>query len=127
MGTVNPALSLQMPSVGGEFERVEIFRGDLDEDDVQIDIKFVGLCHTDVHQAMEGLGRGHFPMVPGHEIAGVVSAIGSGVTGFSIGDQVGVGCFVDSCGQCEACRGGEEQFCAKGPARPITASITTGT
>ena len=115
MSAVNPSVALQMPSAGGEFERVEISRRDLDEADVQIEIKFVGLCHTDVHQAMEGLGRGLFPMVPGHEIAGVVSAIGPGVTRFSVGDQVGVGCFVDSCGQCEACRDGEEQFCAKGP------------
>jgi uncharacterized zinc-type alcohol dehydrogenase-like protein len=54
-------------------------------------------------------------MVPGHEIAGVVSAVGSGVAKFSVGDRVGVGCFVDSCGECEACRDGEEQFCVKGP------------
>lgn len=112
---MNSVLALQMPSVGGEFERVVISRRDLEEHDVRIDIAFVGICHTDVHQAMEGLGRGLFPMVPGHEIAGVVSAIGPGVTKFSVGDQVGVGCFIDSCGDCEACRSGEEQFCARGP------------
>jgi len=115
LSSVKGVVALQMPSVGGVFERVAISRRELGECDVLIDIKYVGICHTDVHQAMEGLGRSLFPMVPGHEIAGVVSAIGPGVNKFSVGDQVGVGCFVDSCGQCEACKTGEEQFCAKGP------------
>jgi uncharacterized zinc-type alcohol dehydrogenase-like protein len=104
-----------MPSVGGKFQFTTLERREVGEHDVQIDIKFAGICHTDIHQAKEGLGRDAFPMVPGHEIAGTVSAIGSGVTRFAIGDRVGVGCFVDSCNNCDACREGEEQFCEKGP------------
>jgi alcohol dehydrogenase (NADP+) len=72
-------------------------------DDVVIDIKFCGVCHSDIHQARDGWGGAIFPMVPGHEIAGVVSAVGAGVTRFTVGDRVGVGCFVDggaSIGKC---------------------------
>jgi uncharacterized zinc-type alcohol dehydrogenase-like protein len=70
------------------------------EDDVSIDIKFCGVCHSDIHQARDEWGGATFPMVPGHEVAGVVSAVGSKVTKFKVGDHVGVGCFVDSCTQC---------------------------
>jgi len=107
--------ALAMPSVGSAFERTTIERRSLRSMDVQIEIRYAGICHTDFHQAMEGKGRNLFPMVPGHEIAGVVTAVGAGVTAFTVGDHVGVGCFVDSCGQCAACRDGDEQFCAAGP------------
>ncbi len=79
--------------------------------DVAIDIKFCGICHTDIHQARDEWGGGLFPMVPGHEIAGVVSAVGSKVTKFKPGQQVGIGCFVDSCRTCVECRKGLEQYC----------------
>ncbi|MFB9240818.1 NAD(P)-dependent alcohol dehydrogenase [Massilia antarctica] len=69
-------------------------------DDVAIDIKFCGVCHSDIHQARDEWGGATFPMVPGHEIAGVVTAIGANVTKFKVGDHVGVGCFVDSCTKC---------------------------
>ena len=82
------------------------------EHDVVIDIRFCGICHSDIHQARDEWGGSTFPMVPGHEIAGVVSAVGSGVTKFRKGEPVGVGCFVDSCRECAECRRGEEQFCA---------------
>lgn len=69
-------------------------------DDVSISIKYCGICHSDIHQARAEWGAGIFPMVPGHEIAGVVTAVGEQVTKFKVGDHVGVGCFVDSCTQC---------------------------
>jgi uncharacterized zinc-type alcohol dehydrogenase-like protein len=105
---------LSAPSAGASFQRTTIDRRDLRDDDVQIEIAYCGICHSDVHQARDEWGGAIFPMVPGHEIAGVVSAVGPGVERFSVGDRVGVGCMVDSCGECEYCLAGEEQFCVKG-------------
>ena len=102
------------PAAGAPFERGTIERRELGEHDVLIDIKFAGICHSDIHQAREEWGEAIFPMVPGHEIAGIVAAVGSGVTKFAVGDRVGVGCFVDSCRECENCLAGEEQYCLKG-------------
>lgn len=82
--------------------------------DVVIDIHFCGICHSDIHQARDEWGGSQFPMVPGHEIAGVVRAVGAKVTKYKVGDQVGVGCFVDSCRECENCQAGLEQYCLKG-------------
>jgi uncharacterized zinc-type alcohol dehydrogenase-like protein len=82
--------------------------------DVLIDILYCGVCHSDIHQARNEWGDSIYPMVPGHEIIGVISQIGSGVNRWKVGDTVGVGCFVDSCRQCEACEAGEEQFCNRG-------------
>jgi len=82
--------------------------------DVAIAIKFCGICHTDVHQARDEWGGAEFPMVPGHEIAGVVVAVGAHVAKFKPGDHVGVGCLVDSCRQCESCRADLEQYCLDG-------------
>jgi uncharacterized zinc-type alcohol dehydrogenase-like protein len=84
------------------------------EHDVLIDIEYCGVCHSDIHQARNEWGGSIFPMVPGHEIVGKVSKIGSSVKKFKVGDAVGVGCFVDSCGDCESCHDGLEQYCAKG-------------
>jgi alcohol dehydrogenase (NADP+) len=84
------------------------------EHDVAIDIKFCGICHSDIHQARDEWGGSIFPMVPGHEIAGVVTAVGSKVVKFAVGDKVGVGCLVDSCRKCEQCRKGLEQYCSTG-------------
>ena len=89
-------------------------RRDLKEQDVKIEIKFCGICHSDVHQARDEWFAGIFPMVPGHEIAGVVTAVGSGVTKYKVGDHVGVGCFVDSCRQCHECVEGENNYCLVG-------------
>ncbi|NEB04227.1 NAD(P)-dependent alcohol dehydrogenase [Streptomyces sp. SID13726] len=102
------------PAAKARLERTTIERREVGEFDVLIDIKFVGICHTDIHQAREGWGEASFPMVPGHEIAGVVSEVGSGVTKFAVGDRVGVGCLVDSCRECENCKVGLEQHCAQG-------------
>lgn len=92
----------------------EFDRRELGTNDVQLDIAYAGICHSDIHQAREEWGPAIFPMVPGHEIAGFVTAIGSGVTKFKVGDKIGVGVFVDSCRKCEACKNGLQQYCAEG-------------
>ncbi len=95
--------------------------------DVAIDIKFCGICHSDIHQARDEWGGASFPMVPGHEIAGVVSAVGSNVTKFRVGDHVGVGCFVDSCRTCPECQAGIEQYCATRPVFTYNSAESDGT
>ena len=82
--------------------------------DVAIDIKFAGICHSDIHQVREEWAPGCFPMVPGHEITGVVSSVGEAVTKFKVGDRVGVGCMVDSCRTCGCCKAGQENYCQNG-------------
>jgi uncharacterized zinc-type alcohol dehydrogenase-like protein len=89
-------------------------RRDPRDHDVVIDIKYCGICHSDIHQVSDGWGGSTFPMVPGHEIVGVVSKVGSKSTRFKTGDRVGVGCFVDSCRKCNPCREGLEQYCLEG-------------
>ena len=84
-------------------------------DDVAIDIDYCGVCHTDIHFAQNDWGMTQYPVVPGHEIVGRVSAVGDAVTGFRPGDVVGVGCMVDACRQCEPCQEGLEQYCIEGP------------
>jgi uncharacterized zinc-type alcohol dehydrogenase-like protein len=107
------ALSAKAPLAPFEFERREPR-----EHDVVIDIRYCGICHSDIHQARNEWSDYQeeciFPMVPGHEIAGVVSALGSKVTKYRVGDKVGVGCFVDSCRNCPECRQGLEQYCTVG-------------
>ncbi|GAA3274321.1 NAD(P)-dependent alcohol dehydrogenase [Dactylosporangium vinaceum] len=82
--------------------------------DVRIDIRFAGICHSDIHTVRDEWGPANYPVVPGHEITGVVAAVGSAVTRFAVGDRVGVGCLVDSCGECASCVRGEEQYCRNG-------------
>lgn len=89
-------------------------RRDLLEDDVLIDILYCGICHSDIHMAHNDWGGAQYPFVPGHEIIGRVREVGSKVTGFSVGDAVGVGCLVDSCQHCDSCRDGYEQYCENG-------------
>ncbi|NLU85160.1 NAD(P)-dependent alcohol dehydrogenase [Rhodococcus sp. HNM0569] len=96
------------------FEKSTLARRELGPRDVLIDVAFAGICHSDIHTARGEWGRTHYPLVPGHEIAGVVAAVGADVTAFAVGDRVGVGCFVDSCGKCDACVADEEQYCAEG-------------
>ncbi len=84
--------------------------------DVQLDVLFCGLCHSDIHQVRSEWGKASFPMVPGHEIVGRVTAIGTEVTRFAIGDTAGIGCLVDSCRSCRYCGEDHEQFCEKGAA-----------
>ncbi|MEY2847634.1 MAG: hypothetical protein RI885_299 [Actinomycetota bacterium] len=112
MPTTVPALAA--PASGQPLERTTVERRDARAHDVVIDIRFAGICHSDIHQARDEWAEGIFPMVPGHEIAGIVSAVGEGVTKYAVGDRVGVGCFVDSCRECENCLAGEEQYCLRG-------------
>ncbi len=86
-------------------------RRPLGDNDILIDIKFSGICHSDIHTIKGHWGTQQYPQVPGHEIAGIVSAVGKNVTQFKIGDQAGVGCMVNSCMKCESCKNGEEQHC----------------
>ncbi|WP_298802679.1 NAD(P)-dependent alcohol dehydrogenase [uncultured Pseudokineococcus sp.] len=99
---------------GEPFQATTIERRDVGPAEVLIDVKYAGICHSDIHTARGEWGETLFPLVPGHEIAGVVSEVGADVTKYSVGDRVGVGCFVDSCRECENCRAGEEQYCLKG-------------
>jgi uncharacterized zinc-type alcohol dehydrogenase-like protein len=105
------ALKARDPLGPFSFERREPM-----EHDVAIDIKYCGICHSDIHQARDEWSdyqeESIFPMVPGHEIGGVVTAVGNGVTKFKVGDKVGVGCYVDSCRTCPECREGLEQYCS---------------
>ncbi|MCY0920379.1 MULTISPECIES: NAD(P)-dependent alcohol dehydrogenase [unclassified Streptomyces] len=112
--SVTQVAAYAAPAAKAPLERTTIPRRPVGEHDVLIDIKFAGICHSDIHQATDGWGEGIFPMVPGHEIAGVVTEVGTGVTKFAVGDRVGVGCFVDSCRECEQCLAGFEQYCLKG-------------
>jgi uncharacterized zinc-type alcohol dehydrogenase-like protein len=82
--------------------------------DVQIEILYSGVCHSDIHQARSEWGPSLYPLVPGHEIVGRVTAVGADVTGFKVGDLAGVGCMVDSCLHCESCVEGLEQYCENG-------------
>jgi uncharacterized zinc-type alcohol dehydrogenase-like protein len=82
-------------------------------DDVVVRIHYCGICHSDIHTARGEWGPTHYPCVPGHEIVGRVLKVGKKVKRFKVGDAVGVGCFVDSCGKCQNCRNHEEQFCEK--------------
>lgn len=91
------------------FERREV-----GEHDVQFDILYCGVCHSDLHQIKNDWFPGMFPMVPGHEIVGKVAKVGSAVTRYKVGDWVGVGCLVDSCRTCDECKQGLENYCANG-------------
>ncbi len=95
-------------------KRMDFERKAPKEDEVHIDILYCGVCHSDLHQVKNNWGNTLYPCVPGHEIVGKIIAAGSGVTKFKVGDIVGVGCMIDSCGQCEPCHHGEENYC-QGP------------
>ncbi|MEU7282649.1 NAD(P)-dependent alcohol dehydrogenase [Streptomyces sp. NPDC045431] len=111
---MNTVAAYAAPAANAPLERTTVPRRPVGEHDVLIEIKYAGICHSDIHQARDGWGEGIFPMVPGHEIAGVVTETGPGVTRFAVGDRVGVGCFVDSCRTCSFCRQGLEQYCTEG-------------
>jgi uncharacterized zinc-type alcohol dehydrogenase-like protein len=95
-------------------EPFEFNRRELGAKDVALDISYAGICHSDIHQVAEEWGPAIFPMVPGHEIAGIVTAIGSAVSKFAVGDKIGVGVFVDSCRTCTSCVRGLQQYCVEG-------------
>lgn len=108
-------------------EKVTIERRELGPNDVLIEVKFAGICHSDIHTARNEWGGTTYPVVPGHEIAGIVSEVGSDVSKHKVGDRVGVGCFVDSCGECEACLAEEEQYCSKGVTATYNSKQADGT
>ncbi|MEV0000026.1 NAD(P)-dependent alcohol dehydrogenase [Streptomyces sp. NPDC048370] len=112
--TAGTVAAYAAPAANAPLERTTVPRRPVGEHDVLIEIKYAGICHSDIHQARDGWGEGIFPMVPGHEIAGIVTEVGSGVTRHQVGDRVGVGCFVDSCRECEYCLKGLEQYCSGG-------------
>lgn len=116
------AFSSKEPLTPFSFERREPR-----EKDVVIDIKFCGICHSDIHMAKGEWGNSLYPMVPGHEIAGVVRSVGSKVTKFKAGDAVGVGCFVDSCRHCAHCKRDLDQYCLEGVTLTYSALEKDGT
>ena len=99
-----------------KFEPFEFVRREVGPSDIQIDIQYCGICHSDIHQAKDewhDLMPAMYPMVPGHEIVGRVSRVGSNVSKFQVGDIAGIGCFIDSCRECPSCKAGIEQYCLK--------------
>jgi alcohol dehydrogenase (NADP+) len=111
MFTVN---AYAAPSATGELVRTTIERRAVGPHDVLIEIKYAGVCHSDIHTVRGDWGPQSYPLAPGHEIAGVVTEVGSAVTRHAVGDRVGVGCMVNSCGECANCQAGEEQYCLAG-------------
>lgn len=102
------------PAAGAPLGATTIQRREVGPRDVLIDIAYCGICHTDIHTVRGEWGERSYPLVPGHEISGVVAAVGAEVTRHQVGDTVGVGCMVSSCRECASCRAGQEQHCAKG-------------
>ncbi|MEY9927246.1 putative zinc-type alcohol dehydrogenase-like protein [Catenulispora sp. GP43] len=109
MPTVNAfgAISATAP-----LQPITIERREVGPRDVRIDIHYTGICHSDIHEVRGDWGACPYPLAPGHEITGVVSEVGAEVTRFAVGDRVGVGCLVNSCGTCKECERGQEQFCS---------------
>jgi len=119
------------PNATAPLEPTTIVRRDVGPHDVLIDIAFAGICHSDIHTARGEWGPAKYPLVVGHEIAGVVAEVGSEVTKHRVGDRVGVGCMVNSCRECRYCLAGEEQFCVKGNigtygSKDVDGTITQG-
>lgn len=98
-------------SATSPLKKTTIERRDVGPHDVAFDIKFAGICHSDIHTAKGEWGTPHYPIVVGHEIAGVVTEVGAEVTKYKVGDRVGVGCMVNSCQECDNCAAGLEQYC----------------
>ena len=110
--TATKAFAAQSPTSGMAPHTID--RRDPRPDDVAIEIDYCGVCHTDIHFAQNDWGITEYPVVPGHEIVGRVTAVGPEVKSFNVGDVVGVGCMVDSCRTCSACEAGLEQYCSEG-------------
>jgi uncharacterized zinc-type alcohol dehydrogenase-like protein len=115
------------PAAKAPLERTTIERRAVREHDVLIDIKFAGICHSDIHTVKAEWGKPNYPVVPGHEIAGVVTAVGAEVAKHKVGDHVGVGCMVNSCGHCSSCKAGLEQYCKNGATFTYNAIDKDGT
>ena len=111
MLTVN---AIAATSATAPLTKTTIERRDLGANDVLIEVKYSGVCHSDIHTVREDWGPVTYPQVVGHEIVGIVAEVGSDVSRHRVGDRVGVGCMVNSCRECENCLAGEEQYCLKG-------------
>ena len=109
-----PARAYAAVAADKPLEPFDFTRRGLRPDDVLIDIKYCGVCHSDLHAAKNDWGRTRYPLVPGHEITGVVAAVGDDVTRHKVGDRVAVGCMVDACMTCEHCQEHEENYCMEG-------------
>jgi uncharacterized zinc-type alcohol dehydrogenase-like protein len=120
------ATAYQATAPDAPLEKATIERRAVGPHDILIDVKFAGICHSDIHTARNEWGGTTYPVVPGHEIAGIVAEVGSKVTTRKVGDRVGVGCFVDSCGKCEACLDGDEQYCTKGVVQTYNSTTYEG-
>lgn len=107
--------SMAFLEAGGRATAHVFTRRAMGPNDIVIDIKFAGICHSDIHTVRDEWGKAAYPCVPGHEIAGPIVAVGADVKGFAVGELGGVGCMVDSCRGCVSCRQGTEQYCATGP------------
>lgn len=115
------------PSPEGDLVPATIERRDVGPHDVLIEIKYAGICHSDIHTVRGDWGPQPYPLVPGHEIAGIVAEVGSEVTRHAVGDRVGVGCMVNSCGECRHCEAGDEQYCLNGMVGTYGATDRDGT
>src|SRR3954453_16000596 len=115
------------PAAAAPLESLEIERRAIGPKDVRIDIKFCGICHSDIHFTRGEWGKVPYPAVPGHEIAGIVAEVGAEVTKFAPGDRVGVGCMVNSCRECENCEAGNEQYCLPGNTQTYGSKDRDGT
>ncbi|SOD73624.1 uncharacterized zinc-type alcohol dehydrogenase-like protein [Jatrophihabitans sp. GAS493] len=115
------------PSATDPLAPSTIERRDVGPHDVLVEIKFAGICHSDIHTVRGDWGPAPYPLTVGHEIAGIVSAVGGEVTKHAVGDRAGVGCLVNSCRECLNCRRGEEQYCLKGGVGTYAAVDVDGT
>lgn len=109
-----PTKGLAVFEEKGKFKPYEFSRHAVGDNDIQIEILYAGICHSDLHHVHADWGKEEFPMVPGHEIAGRVVKIGKNVTKFKVGDYAGIGCMVGSCRVCDACKQNHEQYCEHG-------------
>jgi alcohol dehydrogenase (NADP+) len=114
--SINASKNISTKGYAGKDEQVTLDlwnfeRRPVGENDILIEIKYSGICHSDIHVIKGHWGKQQYPQVPGHEIAGIVTAIGKNVTKFKVGDKAGVGCMVNSCMQCDSCKSGEEHYC----------------
>ncbi|MBD5831503.1 alcohol dehydrogenase [Janibacter melonis] len=115
------------PAAGEPLVPTTVERREVGANDVLIDIEFAGICHSDIHTVNGDWGPQAFPLVPGHEIVGIVREVGSDVSTHAVGDRVGVGCMVNSCGRCENCINGDEQYCVEGNVATYGATDRDGT
>ncbi|GAA2091959.1 NAD(P)-dependent alcohol dehydrogenase [Microlunatus panaciterrae] len=120
------AIAYAAPAAKAPLEKTTITRRELGPHDVAIDIAYAGICHSDIHTVRDEWGQAHYPLTPGHEISGHVTAVGADVSRYAVGDRVGVGVMVDSCRECPACRDGEENYCEEGMVGTYDAELPNG-